>query len=218
MAYRVVCFSQVSAAGGEPIGHLVADRLGFRYVDDEVITLAAEHAGVDPAVVESAEHHKGLLARLVDALISPPAQVESYLNRPRQREHDEENASLRMTPPAEDPRQLIRDAILEIATRGQVVIVAHGASMALARRADVLRVHVTASVPTRVHRLWVPNKLISEDEYAKAIADSDRQRQHYLARFYDIHEESPTLYDLVINTDALGIEQAVAGIAAIATA
>ncbi len=51
MQYRVVCVSQVTAAGGEAIGELVAARLGFRYVDDEVITLAADHAGLDPAIV-----------------------------------------------------------------------------------------------------------------------------------------------------------------------
>ena len=181
MAYRVVCISRVTAAGCEPIAQLVADRLGFRYVDDEVITLAAERAGLDPAILESAEHHRGLLGRLVDV------------------------------------RRFIEDAILEIARCGQVVIVAHAASMALARHADVLRVHVTASIPTRVHRLSVPNKLLSEGERARAIAESDRKRERYLARFYDIENESPMHYDLVINTDVLGIEQAVAAVVAVAT-
>jgi cytidylate kinase len=39
-----------------------------------------------------------------------------------------------------------------------------------------------------------------------------------LARFYDVDQESPTHYDLVINTDKLGIEQAVSAIATVATA
>jgi hypothetical protein len=45
----------------------------------------------------------------------------------------------------DDVRHLIQGAILEIARRGEAVIVAHAASYALARRPDTLRVFVTAS-------------------------------------------------------------------------
>ena len=216
MTFRVVCISLTTAAGGEPIGKLVADELGFRYVDDEVITLAAERAGLDRAVVEDAEHHKSLVARLIDALIAPPAQIESYLNLRDEHAYYADDVSPPMAPPAEHLRRLIQGAILEIASRGGAVIVAHAASMALARHADVLRVHVTAPVPTRVRRLWVTNKLRSEEEHAMAIAESDRERQRYLARFYDIEDELPTHYDLVINTEVLRIEQAVAAVVAVA--
>ena len=217
MAYRVVCISLTTAAGGEPIGQVVAERLGFRYVDDEVITLAAERAGLDRDVVANAEHHESLLARMIDALAGPPVQVHGYLGLGVETGYYAENVSPPLTPRAGELRRLIQDAILDIARRGQVVIVAHAASMALAHHADVLRVHVTASVPTRIRRLWVSNKLVSEGEHAKAIAESDRQRQHYLARFYDIEKESPTHYDIVVNTDVLGIEHAVAAIVAVAT-
>jgi len=70
--------------------------------------------------------------------------------------------------------------------------------------------------PSRINRLWVPNKLVSEEEYAKAIAESDRERQQYLARFYDVDHESPTLYDLVINTDRLTVDEAVAAVTTVA--
>ena len=214
MAHRVVCISRVTAAGGEAIGHAVAERLGFRYVDDEVITLAAERAGVDPAVVEDAEHERSLLARLVDALVAPPREprpvlaagpAEYYADAPP------------MVVSKDDVRQLIQGAILEIARRGEAVIVAHAASYALARRPDTLRVFVTASPDVRLRRLWLPNKLVSEEEYAKAMADSDHQRQRYLARFYDVQQELPTHYDLVVNTDRLDLDQAVTAIVAAAT-
>ncbi len=41
MDVRVVCISRTMAAGGETVGELVAQRLGFRYVDEQIITLAA---------------------------------------------------------------------------------------------------------------------------------------------------------------------------------
>ena len=214
MAYRVVCISRMTAAGGEPIGHLVAERLGFRYVDDEVIALAAERAGLDPSVLEAEEHHKGLLARLMDALIAPPAESAGYLGSGRSY-YGADSAPPTATH-AGGLRRFIQSAIVEIAHQGRVVIVAHAASLALAREEDVLRVHVVASRETRINRLWVPNKLVSEEEYAKAIAESDRERQQYLARFYDIDHESPTLYDIVINTDRLTVDVAVVAVTTVA--
>ena len=48
MNYRVVCISRAAGAGGEQVGRLVAERLGFRYFDDEVIALASERADSTP--------------------------------------------------------------------------------------------------------------------------------------------------------------------------
>ena len=42
----------------------------------------------------------------------------------------------------------------------------------------------------------------------RAVKDSDAGRRDYLKRFYDVDEELPTHYDLVVNTDALSVELA----------
>jgi cytidylate kinase len=43
---------------------------------------------------------------------------------------------------------------------------------------------------------------------ARVVKDSDAGRRDYLRRFYDVDEELPTQYDLVVNTDVLSLEQA----------
>jgi len=214
MAHTVVCFSHVTAAGGEIVAHRVAEALGFRYVDDDVVIEAAARAGLDPDALASVEHHKSLLTRLMDALVAPPKEIEGHLRPSAGREY----YSTDVTPSApsfEEGRRLIQDALIETASRGRVVIVAHAASLALAKRPDVLRVHVTASRETRIRRLWITNKLINEEEHAKYVGEADRQRQKYLQKFYGIAEELPTHYDLVINTDALEPEHAAAAVLAI---
>ena len=45
---------------------------------------------------------------------------------------------------------------------------------------------------------------------------SDRERTDYFRRFYELTEELPTHYDMVINTEALTPEQAVSAIVAAA--
>jgi cytidylate kinase len=108
---------------------------------------------------------------------------------------------------SEEVRALIGEAISETAARGQVVIVGHAASHALAPSADRLRVLVTASPATRAKRA-------GDDEPAdlaragKLVTASDAGRADYLKRFYGINRELPTHYDLVVNTDALSLEAA----------
>jgi cytidylate kinase len=40
------------------------------------------------------------------------------------------------------------------------------------------------------------------------VKDSDAARRDYLKRFYGVGDESPTHYDLVLNTDKLAVDQA----------
>jgi len=63
MPTRVVTISHTTGAGGETIGRMVADRLGFRNIDEEILTLAAEKEGVDPELVADTERRKGFLSR-----------------------------------------------------------------------------------------------------------------------------------------------------------
>jgi len=220
MSARVICISRALAAGGETIGQLVSARLGFHYVDEEIITLAADAARVDPALVAKAEHRKSILTRLLDAIADRslrhqalPAAPSSYFSpstsppssKSSAKGHDTASSLANLT---RDAKALIREAIVEVASRGQVVIVAHAASFALGGVDGVLRVLVTASEKTRVRRIWLKGKLLSEAEASAAVTESDVARRDYLRDFYDVAQEQPTDYDLVINTDFLEPEQA----------
>jgi cytidylate kinase len=208
MSFRVVCISRTIAAGGEVIGERVAQRLGFRYVDEQIITRAAQQAQVDPKLVASAEQRRPLLQRVLDRLamareLAGPVTLATGL--PLEFFAPEPTA---YHATGEDLRTLIRAAIHEVARAGQAVIVAHAASMALADTEGVLRVLVTASPETRAQRVAAAQGT-SAAEAANAVAASDRDRRDYLQRFYKIADELPTHYDLVINTDKLTREQAV---------
>ncbi len=208
MEFRVVCISRTLAAGGEDIGQRVAQRLGFRYVDEQIITRAARQAQVDPALVAAVEHRQPLLKRLLAAMsvageaasaavsLGTGIPVDAVVGTP---------TGSRAIP--DDLRTLIRAAIIEVATAGRAVIVAHAASLALANMAGVLRVLVTASPSVRIDR-WAAANAVSAAA-ADAVAASDRERREYFQRFYNIKEELPTHYDVVINTDVLSADHAV---------
>ena len=97
---------------------------------------------------------------------------------------------------------MIRSVLWESAEAGDAVIVAHAASLALATRADVLRVLITASPETRARRV-AEAQAIDEAEAGKQIERGDANRADYLKRFYEVSTELPTHYDIVLNTDMI---------------
>lgn len=211
MSVQVVCISRMLGAGGEAIGRMVADRLGFHYVDEEIIQAASEKARVDPALIASAEHRLPLLSRLMETLGIAPRANPTPLIFTKSLPIGGPSGSVRER---ERYRSLIREAVAEIAVAGHVVIVAHAASMMLAGTPGVLRVLVTASAATRAERLAPPD--VPAHQRRAEIDESDQDRRDYLREFYNVTEELPTHYDLTINTDVLSLETAVAAIMSVA--
>ena len=196
MGCKAVSISRTMGAGGEEVGRSVAAELGFRYVDNEIITQAAERAGVSPEVVEQNERTQPLLIRILDAIAKAPAEPEAMMAQAKN--------PVDLTSAYED---LIEQAIVETAQKGEVVIVAHGASIPLAGMSGVLRVFITASESVRADRIAEQDNLDQKQALSK-IKDSDRERRRYFERIYEQKEELPTHYDLVLSTDVLTAEQA----------
>jgi len=199
MARTVVCISHAAGAGGEEVGRLVAERLGFLYVNEEIVARAAAKGGVDAADVADEERRKSLAARALNAIAQGGGEAWT-LGAVGPLSSREELDS-------DDIRSLIRETIEQTASRGKAVIVAHAASYAIGHGDGVLRVLVTASPETRTTRVAEAEGL-DQAGAARVLKESDAGRADYLKRFYDVREESPTHYDLVLNTDALSIEQA----------
>ena len=197
MACTAVCISHATGAGGEDVGRLVAERLGFLFVDDEIVAQAAAGGGFDPEEVANEERRKSLAARIVAAL--------GHGGDAWAATHDSSAALVAQR--SDDIRALIRETIAQTATRGRVVIVAHGASHIVPRGPEALRVLVTASPATRAKRLGEA-KGLDDASAMRELKREDAARRDYLRRFYDIEEERPTQYDLVVNTDLLSVEQA----------
>jgi cytidylate kinase len=194
---RIVTIAHATGAGGDWIGRSVATALGFRYVDEEIIQLAAHRHGLDTELVADAERRKSLLDGILADIASGPLL---------------DPAGMSLLPPQafvtrEDMQSLIVDAIKETADRGQVVIVSHAAGIPLAGRPDVLRVLITASFPMRAKRLAEATRSKAVDA-ERSLKESDAGRASYFSRFYGITHELPTHYDLVLNTDVLQPEEA----------
>lgn len=203
MDTRVVCISGPDGAHMREVARGIADALGFRLVDEEIVQRAAAETEVDADVVADAERRRGFVERLLDGLgahAEAPGLLLVGMEGFAIADPGVTDAAL---------RDAIKTSIDEIAQEGGAVIVAHAASHALAARPDALRVLVTASDETRVARV-AAERGISEKDASKAVDAADAARADYLKRFYGARAELPTQYDVVVNTDRLTPAEAVA--------
>jgi cytidylate kinase len=194
---RIICVSHLAGAEGEAVARGVAERLGFRYLDEEIIETAAEWVDLDPSVVGEVERRKSLMTRLAESM-----RGQSLPARPDASVQSRSGTALREMPADEDLRKLITDAIREAAQEGDIVIASHAASMVLTNRKDALRVLVTAPQKTRVGRIAGARDLDAR-QAEKVVAEEDAARADYLKRFHGIELELPIHYDLVVNTEEL---------------
>jgi cytidylate kinase len=199
MSFRVVCISAVDGARGEEVAPAVAQALGYRLVDEEIVRKAAHEANVDISQIAEVEKRRSMAVRLLDSLGSNTS-LATFAMAGYVPGHE--------APVDSDLRGLIRTTIEELAERGDAVIVAHAASMALGDRSDVLKVMLTASRTAR-QRTLAEDRDLDDKAAAKQVDKGDGNRADYLKRFYGITHESPADYDLVLNTDRLGPDGAV---------
>jgi cytidylate kinase len=167
-------------------------------VDEEIVQQAAESNGVSVEELADTERRTKVIDRLVRNLAVAGGAAGLMTAGAG-------TAELGGLADPKSLRSLIQKSIHETAERGDVVIVSHAASYALAGRRDVLRVLVTASPGTRTGRAAQEGSL-DDKKAAKAVADGDVERAAYLKRFYNVGDERATHYDLALNSDSLSIE------------
>ena len=204
MARTAITISRTLGAGGEELGQALATDLGYRYVDTQIIRAAAEQAGVSEEAMAAIEKRQSLIERILNRMASG-AIVTGAMVEPLEYADNTTDAYQRMI------IQVVRDTAAE----GNVVLVAHGAAMALGAADNVLRVLVTAPMSVRTARV-ASGDGVDAKQAEKRVAESDNARAQFFQRFYNLNKELDTSYDLVVNTESLDLEVAAKAIAAIA--
>ena len=192
----IITISRQYGAGGSEVARRVAESLGWRVVDNELIDRVAARAGLPPEEVARLEERApGFIERLALALTR--SAPESF-PAPAERVPEPEEASL---------LRVTESVVGEIAAQGRVVVVGRAAPAVLRGQHDALHVKLVAPVPfrikTAVERLGIDPKAAE-----KILQDTDTSRARYLSRNYGWDWNDPTIYHMVLNTDSLGFDGA----------
>jgi cytidylate kinase len=111
---------------------------------------------------------------------------------------------------------MANEIIQAVAHRGNVVILGRAGFAVLAGLADVLNVRIEAPVADRVQRVMEREGLADPDAAGEQVTQDDEVHGKYIHRFYNKQWDDPANFDLVLDTGALSMDEAVQQIVAAA--
>jgi cytidylate kinase len=193
----IITISRQFGAGGALVARMLADRLGWSLVDNELIDEVATRAGIAPEeVAEHDERAPGFIERLTRALASSMPEFVAP-----------ESGTL---PDLAEERlvKITERVVSEAAEQGKVVLVGRAALAVLASHPRTLHHKIVAPLANRIARV-VERQGVDMKQAEKLIHDADSNRARYHKQYYQRDWADPTNYDLVINTARIGIEGAV---------
>ena len=183
-----VTIARRMGSGGAYVGRVIAERLGLRYVDREVLHRAAETLGVEASALEqSRERVSTFWERFFGSLSFGPPEGP-YAPPPLR------NFSDRAV--FECQTGILR----EIAAREDCVIVGHGGAFVLPRHRRTVNLYFHAPLKFRVRRLMEVYNLAEPQEAGRMIKESDEMRRRYFARMTDVDWTCADNYHLCIDT------------------
>ena len=199
MGIRIITVSRQFGSGGRSIGKKLAEKLGFDYYDKELVKQVSNATGFTPDFIEEKGEYaqsKSKLSYLFSTVGTPGVMtgmtVSDYLYT------------------------MQRKVILDLAEKGNCVIVGRCADYILRDRTDTLHTFIHAPVPYRADRIV---RLYGESEQSpeKRLSDKDGKRrvnyEHFTGRTWGDADN----YDISLNSEAIGEDACVELLYQIAT-
>ena len=183
-------------SGGSYIAHSVARKLGFKYVDREILHKAAEFFKTDTQTLSDRE---GRMSGVWESLLG----IFRY--------GTPETAYVPPSgPPVYDKDLFETEAriIREIARSGNVVIMGRAGSSILRGRPGLVNVFIHAPLDFRVKRMMAFRHNSDEREARTILKESDRNREEFLRAMAGIDWTDARNYHLCLNTGIISFSDA----------
>jgi cytidylate kinase len=192
-----LAISRQVAAGGEPIGRLLAKRLGFTFLNRSILRDSARHLRQDPQALRGREERPvGFWSNLfaMFSVGSPPtaggmAPVAPYVS---DRDLFETEAGI----------------IKEVAGRRDIVLVGRGGYGVLAEHPGLVSVFIMAPRQKRAQSLREGLGLASREEALAVLEVCDRERGEFLQTMTGRRWSEATNYHLCLDTGRLDYQTA----------
>jgi cytidylate kinase len=196
----LVTVSRQYGAGGSEVARLIAERLGWSFVDNELVDLVARRAGLSSDDVARQEERV-------------PSFVERLVRTLAVSSQDFAVPGIGAGLPREEP-QLVRitEAVVkEIAAQGQVVLVGRAAPAVIGQAMEAFHVKVAAARGFRIAQAASSEGL--DLAAAEQLMDTtDAQRARYHREYYGRDWDDPSHYHMILNTGLLGFDGAAAAV------
>ena len=177
----VITVSREYGSGGRYVGRLIADKLGIKFYDKEIITKLAETTGLSEEYIENNEQKRDASAILNNGF---------YIGL--------DNADELFVKETE--------LIKELAAKDSCVIIGRCADFILKDEANIIKVFVYSGMEDKIKRATQIYGY-EEDKAKKEIEKIDKLRANHYKHYTDKDWKDFSNYDICINSDLLGVEK-----------
>ena len=186
----------------------VAEAMGYRLVDREIVLAAAELMGQREQDLMPLDERTGTF---VDRIIEALERIGSASMEPGDAagafDMTYQHAAGVSATAGGRYFQTLRTVIQRLADEGDIVIVGRGGQGILADRADAFHARVICPLEERVERIALRDRS-SIEAARERVTDSDHHREAWHKRYLNIDYRSPYHYGLVVNSGVIRDEEA----------
>jgi len=191
----VISISRHFGAGGKTLGEMVAKKLNYSFVDNEVIQMVSIEAKVSAASVDSHEMDTGGIFKRFVSKVTPKGLRSLILSVDE--EFIEEEIYV----------DLLEKIIREIADEGNAVIMGRGSQYILKDYDNVFRILMVANRVDRI-KFMEERYNLTHREAAKAVNMDDMRRANLYRKLGKTDYDNHNLYHLVLNMSKLDMGKA----------
>ncbi|MGN0098556.1 MAG: AAA family ATPase [Candidatus Methanomethylophilaceae archaeon] len=176
MSDLIITIARQNGSGGREVGKILADLLGIKCYDQEILAEAANESGISLQEIEQKEERTSRTNMFFYGI------------------------------PAPNPVFVAQSKAIEtLAGKGSCVFVGRCADYVLRDRSDVIKVFVKAPMEARVARSSKRNNISEKEAFAR-VKDKDNERALYYQRYTGIVWGTVENYDLTVDTSVIGVE------------
>lgn len=187
----VITIGREFGSGGRQIGMALAEKLGVKCYDKELLAIAAKESGLSEELLNSLDERptNSFLYSLVMDTYSMGYSTSSYIDMPL-------NQKAFMAQ---------YDTIKNLAEQESCIIVGRCADYALKDRDDCFSVFIKASMEAKIERISRIYNL-NEDKAKDMIVKNNKKRSSYYNFYANRKWGDSRTYDLCVDSSVLGIE------------
>ena len=190
-----ITISRQFGAGGETLGRMISNELGYTFADNNIIQKVANEANVSPNFVKLVEKEGGTkLSKFISKIVS-----QRWLDRALSNERGYIDEQLYI-----DYLILI---IAQMADEGNAVILGRGSQYILKDHPDTFSVLLIDDMENRA-KFLMKHYNVSEKQAIQSVKNEDKRRANLYNKLGKKDYDDPSLYHLVLNMGRFSIEDA----------
>lgn len=176
----LVSLSREYGSGGRYVGKMIAENLGIKFYDKDIIVKLAEQTGLSEEYIENNEQKRSALSNIHKSYAGADNADELFIKEAK--------------------------IIEEIADKESCVIIGRCADYILENRENLVKVFVYSGMEDKIKRA-VTYYGLDKGKAEKEIKRNDRERAIHYKHYTNRNWSNKSNYDICVNSDFLGVEK-----------